>query len=148
MSGAILIECARHLASTAHHGQVDKAGAPYLGHVRRVAERVESRGGSPIQVSAAWTHDIVEDTRTSLRLLEQLLGIEVATLVEALTHRRSEPRLEYYQRILEVPAAVLVKVSDIEDNTEPKRLDRLDPTTRARLELKYETALRILREGQ
>jgi (p)ppGpp synthase/HD superfamily hydrolase len=146
MSGVILIERARQLAGTAHHGQFDKSGEPYLGHVRRVAERVEKRGGNPTQIAAAWAHDVVEDTPTSLKMLALVLGHEVAFLVEALTHRRHEPRAEYYQRILEVPDAVLVKLADIDDNTSPERLARLDVATRARLETKYETALRILQE--
>lgn len=147
MSGVILIERARQLAGTAHHGQFDKAGAPYLGHVRRVAERVETRGGTPTQVAAAWTHDVVEDTATGLNMIRMVLGPEVAILVEALTHRRHEPRKAYYSRILELPDAVLIKVADIEDNTDEHRLAKLDPATRSRLETKYQTALKILQEG-
>ena len=58
-----LVGRAEALARSAHAGQVDKAGAPYAQHPERVAAAVT---GDPQAQAAAWLHDVVEDTSTSL----------------------------------------------------------------------------------
>lgn len=44
------IEDADYLAATYHHGQVDKAGRPYIGHVVKVGVRAtgSATGGHPV----------------------------------------------------------------------------------------------------
>lgn len=54
---------AETLARAAHAGQVDKAGAPYAAHPARVAAAV---AGDPLAEAAAWLHDVIEDTGTTL----------------------------------------------------------------------------------
>ena len=51
---------ARIIARIAHAQQTDKAGDPYINHVQRVAESVREFG--PKHETAAWLHDVVEDT--------------------------------------------------------------------------------------
>ncbi|MEP7021591.1 MAG: hypothetical protein ABI808_13140 [Pseudonocardiales bacterium] len=43
------------------------------------------------------------------------------------------------------PLAVTVKRADLADNSDPERVARLDPETRARLEAKYAHARELLR---
>ncbi|MFZ2526639.1 MAG: HD domain-containing protein [Rhodococcus sp. (in: high G+C Gram-positive bacteria)] len=132
-----IADLAEQIATTAHHGQVDKAGRPYITHPARVAARV---AGDDYAVAAAWLHDVVEDTEVTLADLEQLFPPEVTAAVEALTRRPGEAPADYYARVREVPLAVTVKLADLADNSDPRRLARLDAPTRDRLTAKYARA--------
>ena len=48
-----LTELAETIATRAHTGQVDKAGAPYIDHPRRVSERVTKVDGRPEAIAVA-----------------------------------------------------------------------------------------------
>lgn len=141
---------ARRIAEEAHAGQVDKAGEPYIGHVSRVAARLDD----PLDRAVAWLHDVLEDTDTTLLDLAYLgrcdadVGMSewsrVVGDVVVLTHRPNEPRSDYYARIRTSPRAVRVKLADIADNTDPDRLAQLDEATRTRLTEKYRKAREAL----
>jgi (p)ppGpp synthase/HD superfamily hydrolase len=135
-------------ATQAHHGQVDKAGEPYIRHPERVAARVAAAGGSEQLVVAAWLHDVVEDTHFSKWDLYGQFGTEVADVVDALTHRKGETRVDYLDRIRSTPGAALVKLADVDDNTDPARINRLDPPTQDRLRRKYDFTRRYLLTGE
>ena len=132
----------RELASELHEDQVDKLGAPYYGHLSRVAMAVEKANGSDQQVAAAWLHDSIEDAGISAdELLSRGVRPDVVLIIEALTHREGEEPNEYYERVLACPGAALVKLADLHDNLNPDRLTRLDGETRRRLLSKYGSAL-------
>ncbi|WP_156251035.1 HD domain-containing protein [Pseudactinotalea terrae] len=146
-TGQDLVARARHLAAAAHAGQYDKAGEPYIGHPARVAADIELNAPAPVRdnaVAVAWLHDVVEDTDVTLTEIRTRFGSIVADAVGAITHRRHEPRAAYYRRVAANPLALLVKVADIADNTNPDRLAALDEPTRQRLHAKYEKALEAL----
>ncbi|MFE5619688.1 HD domain-containing protein [Streptomyces sp. NPDC056524] len=133
------------LAVVAHEGQTDKAGRPYAGHLRAVAEGVRARGGSEEQIAAAWLHDSVEDDALSPEWLESAeLPRAVKDMVLALTKRPGEDLESYTGRILAVPGALLVKEADLAHNADPARLAVLDEPTRTRLTAKYATVRRLL----
>lgn len=137
------LERAEGLARMYHAGQVDKAGAPYIEHPRRVAERV--RGMYPPAAVVAWLHDIVEDTPVTLRGLREVgFTDEVVYAVEALTRREGERSEDYYKRVRVNPLARMVKLADIADNTDPRRLSFLGPHEVTRLIKKYAKALDAL----
>lgn len=141
------IDKARLVAFTAHEGQLDKAERPYITHPARVAARLDAQGEDDVVIAAGWLHDTVEDTDVTLEDIRLMLGLdghEVATIVEALTHRPHEPLVEYWARIRTDPRAVAVKLADLDDNTDPARLALLDADTRARLEDKYARARQAL----
>ncbi|WP_299527470.1 HD domain-containing protein [uncultured Streptomyces sp.] len=126
------------LARRAHAGQTDKAGRPYAGHLAAVAAGVRERGGSEVQIAAAWLHDSVEDGVLSAEWLARaalLPGVE--EMVLAVTKRPGEKPADYAARILAVPGALLVKEADLAHNADPARLAALDPATRTRLTAKY-----------
>ena len=52
------LERAISLAVSAHHGQRDKAGLPYILHLLGVMDAVDN----PIEKQAAVLHDYLEDT--------------------------------------------------------------------------------------
>lgn len=137
----MLISKARKLAEHAHSGQLDKAGNPYLGHVRRVVDRVD--GG--VEKAVAWLHDVLEDSHFGeLDLMEAGMPKEVIAAVLAITHRPHEPRVDYYTRVKADRYALPVKLADIADNSDPARLAQLDDATRERLAAKYAKARAIL----
>lgn len=137
----LVANTARVVAITAHAGAYDKLGEPYLNHVRRVvASQVR-----PDYRAVAWLHDVVEDTGVTLDDLRDIgFPDEVVEAVDAITHRPSEPRSDYYARVRANKIAWAVKLADVIDNVDPERLGRLDPATRVRLTAKYEKALREL----
>lgn len=110
-------ELALKIATEAHEGQVDKQGEPYLGHLLRVAAKVPAH-----LRPAALLHDTLEDT--TLRAADLLaLGVAPATVatVQVLTRQPGEVYAAYIVRVKAHPDAVVVKLADLTDNTDPAR---------------------------
>lgn len=144
MRGREFVELATKIAHDAHAGQVDKAGAPYIGHPARVAATARERAAesqADLVEAAAWLHDVVEDTDITLDDLTRL-GVpeQVVAAVDALTRRSVEAPDAYYARVAADPVALVVKFADLADNADPERLALLDDKTRARLRAKYDHA--------
>ena len=134
-----MVERAYDIAAAAHSEQVDKAGQPYLRHPVRVAQAVAPVG--LVHVAVALLHDVVEDTDVTLADLREAMPEQVVEAVDALTHRKGEPRADYYERVAANPIALVVKRADIADNMSPDRLAALDSATAQRLRKKYAQAL-------
>ena len=138
----VSVQAAQVMAASAHHGQVDKAGLPYIEHHARVIGHLVEPTREETVV--AWLHDVVEDTAIRLADVQTAFGPQVADAVDAITHRAGEPSGDYYARVKANPIALTVKVADLADNTDPRRLEILAPNLRARLEAKYAIARREL----
>lgn len=135
------LEDAIALATSAHDGQLDKAGLPYIGHPLRVMAAVS---GVHAQMAAV-LHDVIEDTSvTAVSLLAAGCPPVVVDAVVALSHLPDEPQDAYLRRVAANPLALLVKRADIADNLSPARIARLDVETQTRLKVKYATAVRLL----
>ena len=134
---------AAELATTAHVGQVDKSGAPYIDHTSRIAAKmVEYYGEDADEVVVAWLHDVLEDTDLTVEDLRQKgCSEEQLDAIVALTHRPHEPNVDYLDRVKQNLIATRVKFGDIEDNTDPERMAKLDEETQARLQKKYAAAI-------
>jgi hypothetical protein len=141
IDGADLAD-ALHLAATAHADQFDKSGLPYITHILRMVEAALTRGCAPDVPIVAALHDIVEDSVLTLDDLRECgFSERVVLAVDALTRRDGEPYTAFITRCRQAGAvARCVKLLDIGDNLDPRRLDRLDPATRRRLRDKYEAA--------
>jgi len=68
-------------------------------------------------ITAAWGHDLIEDTRTSYNDVSTYLGMEAADIIYAVTNEKGKNRKEranekYYQGIRNTPGAVFVKLCD------------------------------------
>lgn len=131
---------AERVADAAHEGQLDKSGAPYIEHVRRVA----LRGNHPSERIVGWLHDVVEDTGTTFEQLATVFPARYIDAVRAITHQPGESREDYYDRVQSSEIAWRVKLNDIADNTDPRRLLLLDLDERERLLRKYAKALDAL----
>ncbi|MFE0650940.1 HD domain-containing protein [Streptomyces sp. NPDC059534] len=131
------------LAALAHAGQVDKAGAPYVEHVRAVAAALAPLG--PHLAMAGLLHDVIEDTAwTADRLRADGIPDGVVAVVEAVTNRPGTPYEEKIRRIAENPDATLVKIADNAHNSRVDRAAALPPAQRERLAAKYRAARDVL----
>ena len=134
------LEAAIALAAEAHKGQTDKAGSPYILHPLRVMLAVTTDH----ERMAAVMHDVVEDTRYTLDDLREAGFPEtVVSAVEALSRRDDETYDEFVRRAAGHPVARAVKLADIEDNMDVRRLDTLDDKAVSRMK-RYHDAWKIL----
>src|SRR5262245_39239988 len=130
------IERAVEIAAQAHHGQRDKSGAPYLLHPLRMMMRMESE----TEMMAAVLHDVVEDSAWTLaQLRAEGFSDEVLDAVDCLTHREGEGYEAFVKRVKTNAIARRVKLADLEDNMNLKRLSEVTTKDLARLE-KYHRA--------
>jgi len=110
------------IAAQAHQGQKDRYGATYTLHPIRVMMQCETE----TEMIVAILHDVIEKTeRTSEQLREQGFNEDIIEAVDLLTRRDSQPYMEYIDRLKGNPIARKVKIADIEDNMNPKRMDSL-----------------------
>ena len=134
------LEDAILLATQAHRGQRDKNGSPYILHPIRVMCRVRTE----IEKMIAVLHDVVEDTPTSLQdLINDGYPPQVVEAIDALSHRPGESYAAFIERLKPNPLARRVKIADIEDNIDPRRLSVLHEKDFERLK-RYRQAWEIL----
>jgi len=131
---------AMKLAYTAHHGQVDKSGIPYIFHPYHLAEQMDDEYSTCV----ALLHDIVEDTDVTLEELTAIFPKDVTDAVALMTHKDGELYLEYVKRISTNPIAKKVKLADLRHNTDETRLENADEATVAYYREKYRKAFEIL----
>lgn len=135
-----LVEEAIALAVEAHRGQTDRSGAPYILHPLRVMFRVETDA----ERIAAVLHDVVEDTPWTLEgLRERGFPAEVVEAVDHLTRRESESYEEFVRRAGAHPVARRVKIADLEDNMDVRRIGAVSGKDVERL-ARYHRAWRSL----
>jgi ribosomal protein S18 acetylase RimI-like enzyme len=139
-----LLNDAIALAAQAHAGQVDKAGAPYILHPLRVMLAQETDEAR----IAAVLHDVVEDTGWTLAALAER-GFPPAALaaVDALTRRAGESYDEFVVRAGADHIARRVKLADLCDNLDLRRLPNPGETGWARL-ARYRRAWWALTAGE
>ena len=135
------LDQALELAELHHSGQVDKAGRPYIDHVRRVVGAVDK----PEEKLAAALHDLLEDTdMTADKLLAEGCPPEILRVVEALSRGDDESYEDFVRRAAQDPIARAVKRADVADNASEARLALLPAGQAARLRSKYARATTIL----
>lgn len=133
---------AASLAFSAHMNQIDKIGVAYIEHPRAVVEILMADGVTDERtIIVAWLHDVVEDTDVTLEHIERVFGEEIAKDVDAITHRKNEPRVDYYERVKARPHARRVKRADATHNLDPERLSQLPRDERKQKIIKYTKTL-------
>ena len=104
------LERALTIAATAHAGQKERNGSPYILHPIRVMLAVST----PVEQMAAVLHDVVEDAAVTLvQLRDEGFPAEVLEAVDLLTHDAAEPYLDYVRRVGTQPVARAVKMADL-----------------------------------
>lgn len=113
---------AYELAREAHKSQVRKSGEPYIFHPIAVACIVAEElmlGANP--VIAAFLHDVVEDTPTTIEEIQERFGEDVAFLVRVVTKQKKDKyemskQLDNFKQMLNSVhydiRALLVKLAD------------------------------------
>lgn len=113
------IAIALKLATRVHAEQTDKVGAPYILHLFRVMNRVATENEKIV----ALLHDTMEDCGvTRDDLAREGFSEEVIGAVEALTHGSGESYTDFVRRAATNPIARAVKIADLEDNMDIRRL--------------------------
>ncbi len=113
------LEDAILLATKAHRGRKDKAGAAYILHPLRVMLRMKTRDERIVAV----LHDVIEDTKYTLKDLRKAgYSQKVLRSLDHLTKRDGEEYDEFIMRVKRNPLARRVKVADIKDNLDLKRI--------------------------
>ncbi len=113
-----LLQRAIELATAAHAGQTDRAGVPYITHPLRVMEACNTTE----EKIAAVLHDVVEDTSVTLDDLAKQFPPEIVEAVRCLTHLPEDTYEEYIEQIATNPISVQVKLRDLTDNMDVRRL--------------------------
>lgn len=87
-----IVEQAKYFAIERHGNQIYGDSLPYEWHIGNVASLAARLGYSPQIQAAAWLHDTVEDTDTTLKEIEELFGSKVAVTVDGVTYTESDRR--------------------------------------------------------
>ncbi len=115
------LEEAIALAVKVHQGQVDKYGRPYILHPLRVMFRLESE----VEQIVGILHDVVEDSEVTFDDLRRMgYSEEIIEALDGVTKRDDEEQAyeKFVARSQQNPIARRVKLADLEDNMDIRRL--------------------------
>jgi (p)ppGpp synthase/HD superfamily hydrolase len=131
------------IAMSAHDGQIDKTGQPYILHPLRVMLMGKTEQERIVGV----LHDVIEGCpdwpkeRLSLHF-----SAEIMAALESVTKRDGESYEDFVLRAKANPIGREVKMNDLADNMDPGRLAKLPVEQRERLKAKYQKAMLALRD--
>jgi GTP pyrophosphokinase len=140
-----LIRAVYEFAEAAHRGQKRKSGEDYIQHPIHTALNLAQIGMGSKTISAGLLHDVPEDTKVTLKEIEEKFGSEIATLVDGvtklgklrLTGTKEEIYLENLRKMFLAMAAdvrvVIIKLADRLHNMQT--LDGVDEHKRHRIAL-------------
>ena len=115
--------------ATVRHGEINQirkyTGQPYIVHPQAVANIVRTVPHTPEMLAAAWLHDVVEDTPTTIEEIEFEFGKTVGNLVSDLTdvsckedgNRKVRKAIDRQHTSEADPDAKTIKLADLLDNT-------------------------------
>ena len=136
------IQRAEKIAAAAHADTFDKFGAPYMHHVHRVS----LAGLTEEEKIVGLLHDVVEDTEWTFEALEnEGFSKQVINALKCVTKTSEDEDYELFiQRVARNPSAIRVKLSDLADNMDIRRIPELGPKDFERL-TKYHKAYQYLK---
>ena len=135
------LERAIAIAATAHAGQVDKGGAPYILHPLKVMLRMTTLEERIVAV----LHDVVEDCEINLDdLRKEGFSEEVLTAIQSVTKVPGESYEDFVERAAQNPIGRVVKLADLEENSDLSRIASPSWDDLERVE-KYRRAIARLR---
>lgn len=135
------LERAIQIATEAHKGQLDKAGRDYIGHPLRVMAMGKTEDEKIVGV----LHDVIEDTDWTFEMMEaEGFSREVIEALKCVTKlSENENYDDFIERVRKNPLAVAVKINDLTDNMDIRRLPYLSDKDVKRLK-KYLKAYKKL----
>jgi (p)ppGpp synthase/HD superfamily hydrolase len=139
-----LLELALQIAVKAHAGQTDKSGEPYIFHPIRVMARCATEEARIVGL----LHDTVEDTDVTFTDLKSAgFPDHLLASLRLVTHEDGMPYDDYIDAMMHDPIAVEVKLADLEDNSDIRRLKEISAKDVERLQ-KYLRTYRRLKAYQ
>lgn len=105
----------------AHKGQKDKGGGAYFLHPLRVSLNIKDKRAKVIGL----IHDVIEDSDKYKLSDFNFLDEEQVEALKTLTHDKSVPYFDYIDKIKKNPLTRKVKLSDLKDNMNLKRLKEI-----------------------
>jgi (p)ppGpp synthase/HD superfamily hydrolase len=141
MSDEELLEKAIGIAVSAHRAQKDRYQAPYILHPLRVMARLDNTTEKIVGI----LHDVVEDTDWTFEGLKRE-GFPPAVLLalDCVTKREGEEYEDFVKRSASNSIAIRVKLADLEDNMDLRRMPQVSDQDLHRLQ-KYVKAWRFLK---
>lgn len=131
-----MIDKAIEITEKSFKGKKDKGGADYVNHLYRVADKFQGIDNKVV----ALLHDLLEDCEEwNEEKLRKEFNTDVCDAVVCLTKVLNEPYDKYIERVKSNRIATLVKIADLEDNMDVKRLNELDDFCLKRLQKYHRT---------
>ena len=111
------------IATAAHKSTVDKYGAPYIQHVTRVMDMGKTTDEKILGV----LHDVVEDTKWTFKQLEKEgFSKKIIAALKCVTKTSDAEDYEaFINRIVKNKLAIKVKLNDLSDNMDIRRMDKV-----------------------
>lgn len=125
-----LYDRALRIAIRVHQGQKDKSEREYIMHPIRVAERCKD----PKAKIVALLHDTIEDTNVTAEYLRsEGFPEEIINAILSVTNQEGETYEDFVRRAAENVISREVKIADLEDNMDIRRLHEITDEDVARL---------------
>ena len=131
---------AHELAEKYHATQCDIGGHPYIDHVTYVARNAKEYIQSDdirdcyTTMTAGVLHDIIEDCGlTEDKLLAEGISQKAVNIVKILTHDKIVPYKDYIINIKKDDIARAIKLADLSNNMDIRRLKKIDNNAIRRL---------------
>jgi len=140
MNNKTLLRKATDLAIIAHNNQVDKAGKPYILHPLRVMQACIPDYKAMI---VAILHDVLEDAPALTEKVYKLLPTPLYEALSHITRLADEKYKEYIYRVSLNEIAAYVKIQDLRDNMDLRRINGVTKKD-IRRTVKYAEALAYL----
>ena len=108
------------IATKAHEGATDKYGSPYINHVTRVMNMGQTDNEKIVGI----LHDVIEDTHWTFEdLQKEGFSKDVIEALKCVTKTsEDEDYAEFINRVKINPLAVKVKLNDLRDNMDIRRM--------------------------
>lgn len=109
------------IATTAHSGQFDKSGMPYILHPLKVMHYLKTEDEE--MHCGALGHDLFEDTEvTAQDLRNEGISERVINMIFGVTKMPGETHDEYKAKVLSHPDRIKLKMADLRHNSDIRRL--------------------------
>lgn len=149
---------------TYHKDQKDKGGHPYIGHLERVAEFASKIAAYEnkdedfiLEVTLlGFCHDLLEDTDCTIEDIYSFIEKETEPTfymknggfskdLLLLTHNKKEDYFSYVSKLSDSEHASMVKMADLEDNSNLRRLKEIKEEDLKRVD-KYHKCMDIIQD--
>lgn len=143
-----LIRKALDIAIKAHKGVVDKGGVEYVFHPIMVALKCKADDEKIV----ALLHDVVEDTEMTFDdLRKEGFPEHIIEALDAITRRKPEEQIgdgrwEYIKRCKANPIARVVKIADLEHNSDLSRIENPSEKFKKRVLEEYPAEIKFLKK--